>query len=469
MELIEEKIVLKYLVNDEEYFTKVFPYLSEKLFSESYTKKVFTCIRKYNETYNRRPNNQVIALFVEQVKGVSASDYAEMEELVQYFSKEEECNFDWLIDKTQEFVVNRTYFDALADAAEKYEKGNLDSELPEKLNDALSITFDSEIGMSFDDAEKRWDMMQSQEDKIPFLVETLNDITKGGVTRKTLNCLMSSNTGGFKSGTMCSLACDYIRLGYNVLYLSFEMSENKIMERIDANMLDTEIDNLLKLSKDSFINKVTNLKKKTLGTFIVKQFPTSMCHVGHIRSLLKDLKLKKSFIPDVIMFDYLGIMTSMRYKDAAEHIILKSACEEVRGLCVEHDCIGWTAMQSNRGGSSAGIDLSISDISSSHGTTYGFDCLFGIVTSPDFDNEKKFLWKQFKNRYADQNVRPTFFLGLNKAKMKVFDMPDARTIDTDIVASDEIIKNRDDADRAYVQARVMNNSSKKRNFSNIVY
>lgn len=466
MELIEEKLILKYLVIDDAYFTKVFPYLSEKLFSESYTKKLFTCIKSYNEKYNRKPNVEVLALFTEQVKGISASDHAEMCSIVEYMSTVEDYNFDWLLDKTQEFVVNRTYFDALADAAEKYESGSLDMQLPEKLNDALSITFDTEIGMSFDDAEKRWELMQSQEDRIPFLVETLNDVTKGGVTRKTLNCLMSSNTGGFKSGTMCSLACDYIRLGYNVLYLSFEMAENKIMERIDANMLDTEIDNLIKLPKETFVQKVFQLKQKTLGKFVVKQFPTSMCHVGHIRSLLKELKLKKGFVPDVIVFDYLGIMTSMRYKDAPDHIVLKSACEEVRGLCVEYNVIGWTAMQSNRGGASAGVDLSISDISSSHGTTYGFDSLFGIVSTPEFDNDKKILWKQFKNRYADQNVRPTFYLGLNKAKMKVFDRPDVNVVDAELSSSDEVVHNMNDATSAHFQA-ISSTSRKRFNFSDI--
>ena len=466
MKLIEEKMVLKYLVLDDSYFTKVFPYLSDKLFSESYTKKIFSCIREYNEKYNRKPNPEVIALYVEQAKGVSASDYAEMNGIIEYISTAEEYNLTWLLDKTQEFVVNRSYFDALADAADKYEKGTLDSELPEKLNDALSITFDSDIGMCFDEAEKRWELMQTQEDKIPFLVETLNDVTRGGVTRKTLNCLQSAMTGGFKSGTMCSLSCDYLRLGYNVLYLSFEMSESMIMERIDANMCDTEIDNLVKLPKNVFVQNVQKLKEKTFGRFFVKQFPTSMCHVGHIRSLLKELKLKKSFIPDVICFDYLGIMTSMRYKDAAEHIVLKAACEEVRGLCVEYNVVGWTGMQSNREGSAAGVDLNISNISSSHGTTYGFDSLFGLVSTPEFDRDKKILWKQFKNRYADQNVRPTFYLGLNKAKMKVFDRPDANVIDSEITATDEVVKNMNDATNAHFQS-ISSSSRKRFNFSDI--
>ena len=460
MELIEEKIILKYLVSDEMYFSKVFPFLNESLFSESYTKKMFKCIREYNEKYNRRPNIPVIELFVEQVKGVSASDYAEMQKIVEFMHITEEYNYEWLCDKTLEFIKNRSYFDALAEAAEKYDKGILDTDLPDKLNESLSITFDSEIGMDFDDAEKRWDMMNEHEDRIPFLVERLNEATKGGVTRKTLNCFVSSTTGGFKSGMMCSLACDYRRLGYNVLYLTFEMAENKIMERIDANMLDIEIDNLTAMGKDAFITRISTLKNSFPGKFKVKQYPTSMCHAGHIRYLLKELKLKENFIPDVIMFDYLGIMSSLRYRDnVQEHIILKAACEEVRGLCVEYNVIGWTAMQSNRSGASAGVDLSLSDISASFGTTFGFDLVFGLVSNEEFDSQHKIMIKQLKNRYSDKNLRPTFFLGLNKGKMKVFDMLDTNNQDlefSDNTVSD-VIKENDDAEMNMFSTRYTRN------------
>lgn len=467
MNLIEEKIILKYLVTDDHFFSKVFPFLTEKLFSEKYTKKLFSCIKEYNEKYNRKPTVPVMELFVEQVKGLSAADYAEMSKTVEYFSEVEEVNFDWLCDKTVEFIQSRTFIDALADAAEKYEEGKLDTELSEKLDTALSISLNTEIGMDFDDFEGRWESYTLQEDRIPFAVQRFNEVTKGGVTRKTLNCLMSSNTGGFKTGTMCSLAADYMRAGYNVLYLTFEMAENKIFERIDANMLDVVIDDIVNLGKENFITRISELRKKTRGKLIVKQFPTSMCHVGHIRYIIKDLKLKKKFIPDVIFFDYLGIMASMRYREnAAEHTILKAICEEVRGLCVEYNVIGWTAMQSNRGGASAGSDMSITDISASYGTVYGFDMLWGIITSEELDKKAQILIKQLKNRYSDISYLPSFKVGVNKGKMKVFDLVDMNNQDIAFTANDKDLREAEDATayvfgRSYSRNKTLNTSSFK--------
>lgn len=457
MELIEEKIILKNLITSDLYFFKVFPFLSEKLFSKKYTRKIFQCIKDYNEKYNRKPTLPVMNLFVEEVKGVSEDDLKDISEAVEFFNKEEEYNFDWLCDKTLDFIHSRTYFEAIADAAEKYEKGKLDTELSTKLDAALSITFDNEIGMSFDDAEKRWEQYTLKEDQVPFLVEQLNEATKGGITRKTLNCLMSSNTGGFKSGTMCSLSCDYLRQGYNVLYLTFEMAENKILERIDANMLDIQIDDLINLGKDGYLSRINKIKNVTNGKFIVKQFPTSMCHVGHIRYLLKELKLKSHFVPDIIIFDYLGIMASTRYKDAPEHLILKSVCEEVRGLCVEYNVIGWTAMQSNRSGASAGADLSISDISASYGTVFGFDLLWGLVTTPEFDADHKILFRQLKNRYSDLNMLPKFFLGINKGKMKVFDYINTSQQNYNFDVSPQAEQENEDAQESIFASRFTKN------------
>lgn len=455
MKLIEEKIILKNLVINDEYFSKVFPFLTEKVFTENYTKKIFKCIYDYNQKYNKKPTMPVISLYVEQVKGITVSDYAEMSSLLDFFNQPEEYNFNWLCDKTLEFIQSRNYFDLLVDGADSYEKGALDSELPEKLSKALSITFDSKIGMEFNAAEKRWEAYTLQEDRIPFLVEKLNECTKGGFTRKTLNCLMSSNTGGFKSGMMCSLSCDYIRQGYNVLYLSFEMSEDKILERIDANMLDIPIDNIINLGKEQYLSRMNKLNQITRGRLIVKQYPTSVCHVGNIRYLLRELQLKENFIPDVIMFDYLGIMASMRYREnTAEHILLKGASEEVRGLCVEYNVVGITAMQSNREGSSAGVDLSISDISSSYGTVFGFDLIWGLVTSPEFDEEHKILIRQLKNRYSDMNLQPKFFLSLNKSKMKITDLNDVYSENTDI----KTLSENDDAERSVFAVRYTRNN-----------
>ena len=234
------------------------------------------------------------------------------------------------------------------------------------------------------------------------------------------------------------------------------MAENKILERIDANMLDIQIDDLMNLGKDNYVSRISKINAATHGKLIVKQFPTSMCHVGHVRYLLKELKLKMQFVPDVIVFDYLGIMSSTRYKDGPEHLIIKSICEEVRGLCVEQNCIGWTAMQSNRAGASAGADLSISDISASYGTVFGFDLLWGLITTPEFDEAHKIMFRQLKNRYSDINLLPRFFLGINKGKMKVFDFLDNSNGEYSFT-SPSAEKENDDAEEAMFRNRFTKN------------
>lgn len=468
MELIEETVILKNLMYNKQYFLKVYPFLKEEYFLKPNCKKIFKYISIYYKTYNDVPSYDVLSVY--QDKDIS-SNQVEHDQIVNLIeelkSDTKEEDFDWLSDMTEEFIKNRIYYLSILNAATLYQdKGVIDSTLPEKIEDALSVSFDADIGMSFEDAEKRWELYNSEENKIPFLIESFNKITKNGLNRKTLNCLMSANTGGFKSGTMCSLGVDYIKQGYNVLYLSFEMSEDKVLERIDANMLDVSIDSLKNIPKELFVNKVDNIIKKTQGKLVVKQFPTSTCNVGHIRYLLEDLKLKKKFKPDIIFFDYLGIMSSIRYKagsqNAPEHILLKSICEEVRGLCVEYDVVGWTAMQSNRGGSSAAEEISIGDISASYGTVFGFDMLLAIITSPENDQQHRMVVKQLKNRYSDINLMPMFRVSLNKEKMRIGDYVNPNTGETDIpdmpMKQEDVQKNDDDERSVFSQNLSKNHS-----------
>lgn len=428
MSAIEESLILKALLqNNEEgiqYFMRCMPRIDESLFSNKVTRLIYRCIKLYYNKYNKQPTNSVIDVFAEKVTGVTEDQHKAILEICSFIKKPEQLNYDWINDKTLEWIRERKFYAALIKGAEKFDKGELDTSLSEKLDEALAVNFDNTIGMEFGDAESRWEQYTSEEEHIPFDLEILNTITKGGVTRGTLNLFMSSDSGGFKSGTMCHIAAGMLRAGYNVLYVSFEMAEDKIMERIDANLLDTKIDDLTNFGKDGFINRIQAIASKTTGRLIVKQYPTSQCHVGHIRYLLKELKLKKNFKPDVIFLDYINIMASSRMKGGEvgnSYGYIKAISEEVRGLSIEYHVPIFSATQSNRGGI-ANEELSVSDISESLGLVFSVDLLIGIITTPEFDAQQKICFKQLKNRYNDKNVNSRFFLGVNKAKMKLYEL-----------------------------------------------
>lgn len=424
MSAIEESLILKALMQNDEYFMRCMPRIEDKLFSEKPTRFLFKCMQVYYEKYNKPPTYAVLDLFAEKITGVTEEQHKSIIEICEYIKKPENINIDWISDKTLEWIRERRFYEALIEGAEKFDKGELDTSLSEKLDAALAITFDNTVGMEFSDAEQRWEKYNSVEEHIPFDLEIFNTITNGGVCKGTLNIFMSTDTGGFKSGTMCHIAAGALRAGKNVLYISFEMAEDKIMERIDANMLDVEIDNLTKMGKDAFLDRVSQLSLKSQGRCIAKQFPTSQCHVGHIRYLLKELKLKRRFVPDIIFLDYLNIMASSRLRssDAGNSYgYIKAISEEVRGLAIEFDVPVFSATQSNRGGA-ANEELSITDISESYGVTFGCDLIIGIITTPEFDAQHKICYRQLKNRYRDINMNNKFFLGVNKAKMKLYDL-----------------------------------------------
>lgn len=421
---IEESLIIKALVTDPDYFFKCMPRIEEKLFTDIATRKVFIIIQKYYELYNKQPTISVLGVAAERAKNLTDDIYNKILNLIQFVSTPEELNMTWVSDATLEWIRRRKYWNALMTAAEQYDKDVLDPTLSEKLDSALATSFDNTVGMEFSDAEARWDKYISEEEHIPFDLEIFNIITNGGVCRGTLNVFMSSDTGGFKTGTMCHIAAGMIRDGRNVLYVSCEMAEDKIMERIDANLLDVEIDNLKKLGKETFINYIQDISNKTNGRCIVKQFPTSMAHVGHIRYLLRELRMKRKFIPDVMFVDYINIMASSRVRNSElgnSYGYIKAITEEIRGLAIEYNIPVFSATQSNRGGS-GNEDLNLTDISDSYALTFSVDGLFGIITTPEFDEQHKICFRQLKNRYRDKNENNKFFLGVNKAKMKLYEI-----------------------------------------------
>lgn len=428
MSAIEESLILKALLqsNDDgiQYFMRCMPRIDESLFSDKVTRLIYRCIKVYYDKYNKQPTHSVIDIFSENVTNVTEDQHKSILAICDYIKKPEDLNYEWINDKTLEWIRERKFYAALISGAEKFDKGELDTSLSDKLDEALGITFDNTIGMEFGDAESRWDKYTSETEHIPFDLDILNAITKGGVTRGTLNLFMSSDSGGFKSGTMCHIASGMLRDGRNVLYVSFEMAEDKIMERIDANLLDTKIDDLTNFGKEGFINRIQKIASKTTGRLIVKQYPTSQCHVGHIRYLLKELKLKKNFIPDVIFLDYINIMASSRFngkESSNSYGYVKSISEEVRGLAIEFNVAIFSATQSNRGGM-GNEELSLSDISESAGTIFTCDLIIGIITTPEFDARNAILFKQLKNRYSDKNRNNKWFFGVDKSRMKLFEI-----------------------------------------------
>lgn len=421
---LQETTVLKGLIKYNTYFLKCMPRLKKELFQEITTKLLFEEISCYYEKYNKQPTITVLDLFVEKLTNITEAQYNQIQNICDYIKKDEDINEDWLSDATLSWIRERGFYEALIKGAEKLDKGELDTTLPEKLEQALSVSFDNTIGMEFSDADSRWDKYVSEEEHLPFDLEIFNKITNGGVCPGTLNIFVSSESGGFKSGTMCHIASGMLRNNKNVLYVSFEMSEDKIMERIDANLLDIPIDDLKKLGHENFVNRINSIATKTQGRLIVKQYPTSQCHIGHIRYLLKELKMKKRFKPDVIFLDYINIMASSRMKGneiGNSYGYIKAISEEVRGLAVEQNVPIFSATQANRSGIE-NEDLSAANISESIGLVYTNDLLIGIITTPEFDAQNKICFKQLKNRYADKNINSKFFLGVDKSRMKLYEL-----------------------------------------------
>ncbi len=432
MENVTDTIIIKELISNNEYFLKVFPFIHEEHFSEDIPRKLFKCISGYYKKYNRVCNVSVLRTFVEKLYYNSPQIEA-FQETLSYLDKDEKFDQDWIEEETLSWIQQRMYFNALLDSSEKLDKNELDATLVDKITEVFSITFDVNIGLGSEDLEERWEMYSNEDAKIPFLLSPFNAITGGGLPRKTLNMFMSSQTGGCKSLTMCHLATDYQRMGYNVLYVTLEMSEDKVFERLDANSLDKEIDDMKSMGKDAYISSMKELlSTKMKGSIKVKQFPTSMCNVGHIRHLLNELKLKKKWIPDIIIVDYLNIMSSLRMKSnevGNTNSYIKAITEELRGLAVEQDILCWTATQSNRGGADAQDEIGLTDISESYGATFGADVILAVITSQELDQDNKILFKQLKNRYSDINKKNSFPMTVSKPKMKLYPL-DQESVET---------------------------------------
>jgi replicative DNA helicase len=428
-----EQTILSNLIYNEDYARKVIVFLKGDYFQSNTDRIVFEEIQTFYSKYNDVPTKEALRISVEEREDLSSGDYEQSNVLVDSLSKEE-ANDQWLLDETEKFCKDKAVYNAIMESINIIDdKDNKKSEgsIPELLSEALAVSFDTHIGHDFlEDSEARYDYYQRKEERIPFDIEYLNKITKGGIPRKTLNILMAG-TGVGKTIGMCHMAASNLTLGKNVLYITMEMAEERIAERIDANLMDVELDSLADMSFERYEQKMSAIKSTTKGKLIVKEFPTSTAHAGHFRHILKELALKKNFAPDIIYIDYLNICASQRLvgsNNVNSYTYVKAIAEELRGLAVEYNVPIWSATQVNRSGFSSS-DMGLEDTSESFGLPATADLFLALIQTDELQDMNQIMVKQLKNRYGDENVNKRFVIGINKAKMKWYDVEDSAQAD----------------------------------------
>jgi replicative DNA helicase len=404
----------------------VLPFIKDEYFTETDEKTVFNEIKDYFEKYTKTPTAEALLINLENNTRLSDSDLVQSKSIVGSIEKSsEETPQEWLIDETEKWCKDRAIYIAVMDSIEVLDEKSKRSkgDIPELLKDALSVSFDTNIGHDqLEDADDRWEFYNREEEKLPFDLEYFNKVTKGGLPNKTLNiCLAGTGVG--KSLFMCHMASANLMMNKNVLYITLEMSEEKIAERIDANVLNIPIQDLADVTKTQFGKKVDKLKGKTTGKLIIKEYPTASAHVGHFRHLLQELDIKKDFKPDMIYIDYLNICASHRVKPGAganSYTLVKSIAEELRGLAVEFDVPIMSATQTTRSGYGS-TDVELTDTSESFGLPATADFMFALISSEELEELDQMVVKQLKNRYNDPTVFKRFVIGVDRSRMKLYD------------------------------------------------
>ena len=421
-----ELLVLRSLLHNEDYARKVVPFIQGDYFEQPSQKIVFEEISEFITEYDELPSKEALYIEVEKRNDVNEEVYKNVKEVIAVLN-DAPSDDDWLINTSEKWCRDRAIYLALmksiALADGKDEKEGRDG-IPKILSDALAVSFDNNIGHDYlKDYEARYESYHRKEDKIPFDLEYFNKITKGGIPNKTLNIALAG-TGVGKSLFMCHMASSCLANGSNVLYVTMEMAEEKIAERIDANLLNVNIQEITDLPKPMFESKVTSLAKKTQGTLIIKEYPTASAHSGHFKALLNELALKKSFRPDIIFIDYLNICASSRYRGNSSvnsYSYIKAIAEELRGLAVEANVPIVSATQTTRSGF-ASSDVDLTDTSESFGLPATADLMFALISTEELEGLGQILVKQLKNRYNDPTINKRFIVGIDRAKMRLYDV-----------------------------------------------
>ena len=421
-----ENLILKNLLLDEEYVRKALPFIKEEYFTGIKEKVLFKVISKYFTDYKAIPTKEALVIEVGQLKDISDDQHKDIVKDIAYIDYEK-SDYDWILDTTEKWCKERALYLALMSSikiAEGNDEKRAAGAIPSILSDALAVSFDNHIGHDYlEDYEERYEFYHQTEEKIPFDLEFFNRITKGGLPNKTLNIALAG-TGVGKSLFMCHVASSVLLQSKNVLYITLEMAEEKIAERIDANLLSVDIQQLDQLPKMMFDSKVQKIAKKTQGQLIIKEYPTAAASVGHFRALLNDLALKKSFKPDIIFIDYLNICASSRYSklgNVNSYSYIKAIAEELRGLAVEANVPIVSATQTTRSGYGSS-DVDLTDTSESFGLPATADLMFALISTEELEQINQIMVKQLKNRYNDPTINKRFVVGIDRSKMRLYDV-----------------------------------------------
>ncbi|MAL47113.1 DnaB-like helicase C-terminal domain-containing protein [Hyphomonas sp.] len=422
-----EEVILENLIHNEEYARKVIPFLIEEYFSDNTEKRVFKHIKTFIEKYNTTPTQEALGIIVDNDDKLSSDDYESCTTYVENLNGSENVDMSWLMDETEDFCKYRAIFNAMSEGIQILQGDSPDKKwtsLPSILSDALAVSFDTHIGHDYiDDSSDRYEFYQRKEKKIPFDLDLFNQITGGGTPLKTLNVVMAG-TGVGKSLFMCHHAANCLLQNLNVLYITLEMAEERIAERIDANLLDVQVSDLRQLPKSVYQTKVDRISQQVKGKLIIKEYPTSTANANHFRVLLDELKLKKSFVPDMVFIDYINICSSSRLKangSVNSYTFVKAIAEELRGLAGEYNIPIFTATQLNRTGS-VSTDVGLEDTAESFGLPQTADFMFAITSTEELEEMNQVMVKQLKNRYNSATMNRKFVVGIDRSKMKLFDV-----------------------------------------------
>jgi replicative DNA helicase len=451
-----EQTILTNLIHNEDYVRKVIPYLKPEYFHDIVDRSVYGLIVNYFDKYNTPPSIEALSVDLSNTDDLSEDQFKSADELIDNLVPSDTA-IEWLTDETEKFCQEKAVYNAIMESISvidgKSSKGR--GALPSILSDALSISFDPHIGHDFlDDAEERWEYYHKTEIKVPFDIDLLNEVSKGGLSKKTLNIILAG-TGVGKSMFMCHCAAGNLRDNKNVLYITLEMAEERIAERIDANLMGVTIDEVRGYEKEVYDKKIARLRENHKGKIVVKEYPTTGAGANHFRFLLQELKIKKNFIPDIIYVDYLNICMSARIKYGAgvnSYTYVKAIAEELRGLAVEFDLPVVSATQTTRSGFTSS-DLGLEDTSESFGLPATADFMFAIISTEEIEELNQILIKQLKNRYSDPSLHRRFVVGVDRSKMTLYNVEQSAQddiIDTPVFDQGEVSTRMKDVFKEFI-------------------
>ena len=422
-----ELTILQSLINNEQFTRKVLPYLKDVYFETSASRTLFQQIAEYFVQYGSCPTREALGIGIEQLEGINEDEFRSLNETFPLLFEGSQQDTDFLTNTCESWCKERAVYLALLEAISIHDgqdKEQTRDSIPSLLTEALGVSFDEHVGHDYlADYNERYDFYHLKEERISFGLDYFDKITKGGIPNKTLNVALAG-TGVGKSLFMCHLASTVLLQGKNVLYITLEMAEEKIAERIDANLLNVNIQDIIDIPRPQFATKVESVQKKTQGKLIIKEYPTASAHAGHFDALVKELHLKKDFVPDIIFVDYLNICISQRYRAGSNvnsYTVIKSIAEELRGLAVKYKVPIFSATQTTRGGF-ANSDVSLTDTSESFGLPATADLMFALISTDELEEMGQIMVKQLKNRYNDLTTHRKFVVGIDRAKMKLFDV-----------------------------------------------